>query len=199
MKYKILHIGILFILILTQKVSAQEKGFFIDERDNQRYITVTIGDQIWMADNLNFNHEKSFEFIEGDYPKSFGRLYTWNAAMASCPDGWRLPTKKEWDKLIETLGGKDSAGTELKSRSGLWNEQLPGKGSGFNAEPTGFRFYILYRLWYPYSKTFFWSSDDVPNSKDKAYGIDIHSGYSEVFDYSGYMKSNALSVRCIKK
>jgi uncharacterized protein (TIGR02145 family) len=63
-------------------------GDLIDERDGQLYKTITIGDQTWMAQNLNFLYEKgtSHSFCFGDDPancEKYGRLYTWSAALDS--------------------------------------------------------------------------------------------------------------------
>jgi len=67
-------------------------GEFIDGRDGKRYRTVRMNSQIWLAENLNY----------GD--NGYGRVYNWADAKTACPEGWHLPSFREWHELLSSAG-----------------------------------------------------------------------------------------------
>lgn len=87
--------------------SSFKANAFIDNRDGHVYRVVKVGDQLWMADNLNYFDSKDDELSSrsaclGDLEKNcdkFGRLYTFEAAQNVCPEGWHLPSDGEWQKV----------------------------------------------------------------------------------------------------
>jgi uncharacterized protein (TIGR02145 family) len=187
-----------------------------DLRDGKVYKTVKIGDQVWMAENLNFETDSSFCYSDSAYFCAMhGRLYKWAAAVGKsesecgygntcslpsgdvqgvCPSGWHLPSKAEFESLIATVGEDSTAGKVLKSASG-WSSG--GNGSddfGFAALPAGDRghdggYSGAYFL------AFFWSSTEInDNNVFNMYltfnGDSVHQSVD--------IKDMGNSVRCVK-
>ena len=131
------------------------RGTFVDERDGQEYKYTTIGDQVWMAENLNYNAEGSIcQGKDESKCELYGRLYqytwqdrntgrdtiNWDLLDSVCPSGWHLPKLAEWEKLQISMGndGKNAA-YRLKSVNG-WENSKWGEGidvCGFSVLPGG--------------------------------------------------------------
>jgi uncharacterized protein (TIGR02145 family)/uncharacterized repeat protein (TIGR02543 family) len=125
---------------------------FIDSRDGNRYNGIAIGSQIWMAENLNYNADGSACYENSpDSCEKYGRLYNWKTAMGGasssddvpsgvqgvCPAGWHLPSRAEWDTLINFVGGESTAGGKLKSVRGWYYNGNGTDNYGFTALPGG--------------------------------------------------------------
>ena len=174
-----------------------------DSRDGQSYGVVKIGEQIWMAENLNYATESS-ACPDGDTRncKRLGRLYTWAEAASVCPEGWRLPTKTDFEKLIAELlkdgvaSSKGDAGAALKAKDGWFKK---GNGSdvlGFKALPAGFRgadgkFDGIGGYAY------FWSAtEDAENRESNAFYLFL-SFSSDAASINAFAKEDYRSVRCV--
>lgn len=194
---------------------------FTDPRDGQSYDIVKIGNITWMAENLNFETEAS-ACPDGDSRncKRLGRLYTWAETKTVCPEGWRLPTKADFESLIAAAVGEDAtseiaaqspsqsfAGAALKARDGWFKKGNGSDEFGFNALPAGYRGAVL--------KTddgtvtggkfdgiggyaYFWSAtEDSENPESNAYYLFL-SFSSDAASLNAFAKEDFRSVRCVR-
>ena len=166
----------------------------------QTYRTVKIGDQEWMAESMNADEDGSVCYKDSTkYCDMYGRLYSWDAAMKVCPEGWRLPDTTDWSILFESVGGKATAATHLKATSG-WTQNGDGNGDdafGFSAfaaggSDTGSDVKYAGKG----IDAAFWTSE-VKNSYD-AWGVGMYwaDSHPKIEVYT--LASNRRSVRCMK-
>jgi len=172
---------------------------FVDSRDGKEYKIIRIGNQIWMAENLNFETNGSYCY-ETRYSNCdvFGKLYTWNTAQNVCPTGWHLPSDSEWQTMIDYLGGNINAINKLKSSgSEYWGLSNSGNNSsGFHALPGGY-FTNAGRYSYIMIDGIWWTSSSYSNNSDRAWYRAIGQSYSNL--QAGHDQKNiAASVRCVK-
>ncbi|MDR0518272.1 MAG: fibrobacter succinogenes major paralogous domain-containing protein [Fibromonadaceae bacterium] len=155
-----------------------------------KYKTVKIGEQTWMAENLNYNAfgSKCYDNNEENC-KKYGRLYNWNTAKKVCPNGWHLPSKDEWQVLVDIAGGDEEAGKKLKAANG-WNDSGNGEDKfGFSALPGGCGdSFGLFR--YVGSNGGWWSASDG--------GYGSYNAYIGSAGYNYNVKGYLQSVRCLR-
>lgn len=185
-----------FLLASIFAVNAQSDTLK-DTRDGKIYKTTQIGQQIWMAENLDFKTEK-YSYCYANKVENcakYGRLYRWEAAAKACPEGWHLPTDLEWQTLEKELGmpdaeitknniwrGTDQA-TKLLSDTTVNFAMLFG---GYHNPPSN-SFLIG-------MQAFFWTATE----------IGAHAWYRQMRDGGGKIyrrtrpKPWAMSVRCVK-
>lgn len=190
------------------------------------YPYVKIGNQFWLAENLDFKFDgldvptssasypatpqaMYYNYDEATYGvngNKYGLLYNWFAVkyLKDRKDtendlipGWHVPTKNEWDELINAAGGMLDAANKLKSTTG-WNPNPPeipnGNGTddyGFSIVPAGIRDFGFSSVG---NQAFFWTSTIA----------DTQNAYRYVFYQSSLISNNYyneyynLSIRLIK-
>ena len=157
---------------------------------------VKIGNQTWMAENLNINDGGEGIFVN---PKNGETYYTWEAAMrvAKSIEGWHLPSNDEWETLFNAVGGTSTAGTKLKSTSG-WEDGVNSTDSyGFSALAAGYYNGFLCRFVSEGKNTYFWSSTE--SDSDYVYVLYLLCSYEDANMSRGSDKWDyGFSVRLIK-
>lgn len=194
------------------------------DHDGKTYKTVTIGTQIWLAENLDVSHfrngdpipevktnaewEKAGEggkpawcYYENDasHSRDFGKLYNWyavNDPRGLAPTGWHVPTDKDCSTLETFLGGGEVASNKMKSANG-WKENGSGNNeSGFNGLPGGCRNDDgLFSHNGFYG--YWWSSTEYFTYFSWGHILNYFHGKAYKFSIL-YDKVEGLSVRCIK-
>jgi uncharacterized protein (TIGR02145 family) len=187
--------------------------------------TVAIGDQVWLARNLDATHFANGDPIpritdaaawaqagaDGQPAQSAygndetrvardGLLYNYAAVQdprGLCPPGFRVPTDTDWAELEATLG-KEIAATRMKTRE-FWPDTETGPGNG--SDDVGFGglpagFRTQRGDFFLGDRVaYYWSLTEVSPTTTTAHML---------FDYDPkifrieYDKAMGMSVRCLK-
>jgi len=207
---------------LVANYTSTSTAVTVTDIDGNVYNTVTIGTQVWMAENLKTSRYRNGDAIPnvtvntawgglttGAYcnynndaanAAIYGKLYNWYAATDArniAPTGWHVPSDAEWTTLTTFLGGESVAGGKLKE-TGTSHWSSPNTGAtnetGFTAFPGGYRFS---------SGTFsnvgnngnWWSSAEYSSS----YAWHWRMFYDTSSVYRDYCsKQFGFSVRCVR-
>lgn len=161
----------------------------------QTYKTVRIGDQLWMAENLNYNpgdvSDLGDDAWHGCYGNkaencaAYGRLYSWNVASVACPEGWHLPTRREVEKMLGV-----TSGFILVNGGAKTEDQF-----GFSLLMAGNRYYFgdFYGLG---ESAYLWTSSVYPDDDSSYYYLEMSASRIDT-EFSEH-KMRAFSVRCLK-
>lgn len=193
--------------------------------DGNNYITVKIGNQWWMAENLktirynngtiipNVTDKDAWSsLISGGYcwynndiaNKSFyGALYNWHAVNTArlCPAGWHVPTDNDWTILVDYAGGSDIAGINLKE-AGISHWVYYDYYQDTRAtNETGFTalpggFRNIQSTFYSLGSSGYWWSA-TESQTDRAWARSLYSSSPGIWRINDDIRSG-FSVRCIK-
>lgn len=184
-----------------------------------------MGTQEWMAENLRVTHfrdgspilvvSSELEWHEGVQTNSpyfawshyneqvegalYGALYNFHTTVDSkglCPNGWRVSTRADWEKLCVVIGGHEGGG-KLKSTNHTWlppnvdaNDELELSGL-----PAGFiggggqQVSIGEMAW-------FWTSTAFDSNSAYAFHL---NNWDAIIGSSPQPKWDGRSIRCIKE
>jgi uncharacterized protein (TIGR02145 family)/uncharacterized repeat protein (TIGR02543 family) len=198
-------------------VMAEWVTTFTDSRDGKEYRWVAIGNQRWMAENLNYDTANGVSSwcLNNNTEKcsEYGRMYTWTTAMdidqsyrntkyegsdfmhrGICPVGWHLPDTAEARILVEEAGGDTAALKRLRAKFG-WGDSDNGTDDfGFSALATGYIFYQNQSSSSEGYSTYMWLDGD--NAAGYGSAITI-SRFNRSVVVGGVNKLTGGSIRCI--
>lgn len=227
--YGVILIGLLIpVLIMScEKVVPITYPDYTGERriiydiEGNKYKTIGIGSQIWMAENLRstrLNDNTEIKYLKDSLDWTtisdpgycwynndtllkipYGGLYNWCAVNTSrlCPTGWHIPSEAEWLVLVDRLGGVSVAGGKLKVIGiSYWNypNRYATNSAYFNAVPSGS---IFDGQFLDFGKYCYWWSSTQPDEESVS-TITLSYRNSYVFIVGSKINNSGLSVRCIK-
>ncbi len=216
---KVILSGVLLFVIGLIRIQAQT----VTDVDGNVYNTVTIGMQVWMAENLKttkYNEGTAISLItnnttwknsitgaycwynnnEATYKNVYGAYYNFYAVGTNklCPTGWHVPTDVEWATLSNYLGGNSVAGGKMKE-TGTTHWISPNAGatneSGFTALPGGFRSNGDGTFGNIGLYSFWWISTIYDGLNSWNLSISNTDGF---FATAYYGNTNGFNVRCLR-
>lgn len=147
----------------------------------------------------------------------YGRYYSWGAAMGGdyhmvpvncawsdswrcdsgavnrgiCPEGWHLPSMAEFEKLIETVGGADSAAVKLKAVDSWRMYSAASDEYDFTALAAGRSEGEAFNYWGEQAN--FWTSTEIDTLH-----VYLEIGKTASLEKVDFRRYMAFSVRCLK-
>ncbi|THU40296.1 hypothetical protein FAM09_10540 [Niastella caeni] len=161
---------LLIALLLFTHCTTSKQDNTVTDIDGYEYRTITIGKQIWMAENLRVTRYRNGDTIpnitdttawstctsgaycnynnDASHSTGYGRLYNWHAINDSrkiAPAGWHIPTDEEIASLEAWLENNPAAAGKINT-NGLGGYRF---GSGGTYHTMGFNGY-----WWSASRSF---------------------------------------------
>jgi uncharacterized protein (TIGR02145 family) len=222
----------IFTITIIKNSIAQDKPILfrvksqygvIKDEEGHEYMTVQIGNQTWMAENLRATKYRNgddialssrdlkdiskeitpkYQWCYGGVEENaeiYGRLYTWfivNDERGICPTGWHIPIDSEWSELINVVDGDSKASIKLREEgTHHWVKSViePTNESGFTALPGGFRD-SKGSFFVKGFNGYWWSTKGFLKMEFNKSTISLNA----LVGSQENIKKNGLSVRCLK-
>jgi len=187
---------------------------YTDPRDGNEYYIAKSDSTEWLEPNLAWKGSgKSYESCDIMTPV-FGNFYTWEEARTACPEGWHLPSDKDWVKLALAYGAPsgsavfsdiDGAAGELMADAYFnsakmweyWPKVSLSNKSRLGVIPVGYATVSdgEYKFSGIYNRAVFWTSDEYEGRGIyRAFYVDQNI----IFSGLGSKTDMAASVRCVR-
>jgi uncharacterized protein (TIGR02145 family) len=196
----------------------------VKDIDGNKYKTVKIGEQVWMAENLKVSHFRNGDliphlnsdslwneavrnkkpgwcYLENDSINNNGRgkLYNYYALIdprGIAIEGWRVANEADWNTLSMKLGGYKVCGFKLKDTK-LWETANGINGnneSGFSALPSGGRTWRGFEYFGNNSWAIYW----VAQPEQKYLTMHLHS-HNRGLSLANMDDTVGFAIRLIKQ
>lgn len=214
-----------YVSILTDIVSGDKTINFkfveCKDVDGNYYSTVTIGTQVWMAENLRTSKyrnnvivtdktnlstwgtsttEASSDYATPGNNTTYGKLYNWYAVSNTnnlAPLGWHVPTDADWTILSDSLGVQNLAGDKLKESGNIhWItlNTTATNSTGFTALPGGSK--STDNSFYDIGNMGYWWSNSEGTTTTNGWYRSL-SNQNGMITRGYYTKAGGMSVRCV--
>lgn len=206
-------------VVYGNEISFETDPQEVKDMDGNKYPVVRIGSQLWLKKNLKTSRYRNgdripkvsigFDYndennVTGSYiycnqdssnNETYGKLYNFFTTVdprGLCPAGWHVPTKSEWDVLINHLGGINEAGLKLPDSTGF--SMLYG-GRFMNVDNSNGGSFVS-----PGEMASFWSTTYSTNSApyNEPYNFQPSPGSGFIGWLDFWSPRSCFSIRCIK-
>lgn len=167
---------------------------------------LTYIDGPWGMDYI-FDDDDQLEYLDSEYIPTYGNLMSYEEALESAPEGWRLPTDEDWKDLERTLGMKkvDATGWRGTEQGEILRKTDSGPCLGLTLAGAIMKISLgntalRIQLAYEKERGYYWTAtpDNSRENMEKAYIRKIMFGVGQVERISIETKDRYCSVRWVR-